>query len=123
MSVKSYAKIEGPFLTGQTPFSYVVVYKDGELHGYYAGKREVSILDALRRRLSVLGGSFDLEREVMRLPLTYYKVGVYPMAHVDEVNLHNAYPFREDSVVQEAAERMYYAPAIEKPAADNQSEI
>jgi hypothetical protein len=93
--MNQYAKFEGPLFKGVVPSPFVIVFKNGELHGHYLGKRKLSVLNYLKRELERDAESFDLEKLVHRVGGVYYKIGVYKLTPEIEEGLHRMYPIKD----------------------------
>ena len=90
-----YAKFEGPMFQGVMPSPFVIVLKDGELHGHYVGQRKLSVLSYLQSEMAKDPERFDLEKAAHRVGGVYYKVGVYDLTPEVEEALHRMYPIKD----------------------------
>ncbi len=90
-----YAKFEGPMFQGISPSPFVIVFKDGELHGHFLGKRKLSALTYLKNELKKNPESFDLKKAAHRVGGVYYKIGVYDLTPQVEEALHRMYPIKD----------------------------
>ena len=90
-----YAKFEGPLLQGAAPSSFVIVLKDGELHGHYLGKRKLPVLGYLKAEMAKDPEGFDFEKAAHRVGGVYYKIGVYDLTPQVEEALHRMYPIKD----------------------------
>jgi hypothetical protein len=91
----NYAKFEGPMFQGIAPTPFVIIYKDGELHGHYVAERKLAVLNYMKRELAKDPEGFDLEKLAHKVGGVYYKVGVYGLNAEVEEGLHRLYPIKD----------------------------
>ena len=92
-----YAKFEGPMFQGVVPTSFVIVFKNGDLHGHYLGKRKFPVLSYMKTELAKDPEGFDFEKAAYRVGGVYYKIGVYTLTPEVEESLHRMYPIADNS--------------------------
>ena len=95
-----YAKFEGPMFQGVVPSPFVIVFKKGELHGHYLGKRKLPVLGYMKAELAKDPEGFDFEKAAHRVGGVYYRIGVYDLTPQVEEALHRMYP------IEDAPEKM-----------------
>lgn len=92
-----YARFEGPLFQGLAPVPFVVIYKNGELHGHYVTERKLSVLNFLKRELAEDPEGFDLEKLAHKVGGVYYKIGVHNLTAEIEQGLHRLYPIHDSA--------------------------
>jgi hypothetical protein len=90
-----YAKFEGPMFQGVVPSPFVIVFKKGELHGHYLGKRKLPVLGYMKAELAKDPEGFDFEKAAHRVGGVYYRIGVYDLTPQVEEALHRMYPIKD----------------------------
>ena len=91
----NYAKFEGPVFPGVPATSFIIVFKDGDLHGHFLDSRKLSVLTYMKSELEKDPESFDLKKAAYRAGGIYYKIGVYPLTPEVEEALHRMYPVKD----------------------------
>ena len=91
----NYAKFEGPMLLGAEPTSFIIIFKDGNLHGHFLDNRKLPFLTYMKSELDKDPESFDLKKAAYRAGGIYYKVGVYPLNPEIEEAIHRMYPIKD----------------------------